>query len=264
MMSNYGGSTIPVDRPDFKSGGRRHALLGGFDSHIPPPNQPSACFKDQMRKTNRPAWALALMYMCLLPSCSPEPEKKASAFFPVDASGDWIAPLPDCIVDGYASLPKANPLSPNYIFNSRLWDNSFALSADDGGSNRMSHSKAPYLGEFTVFCDTATVEDVVNNVELKALDIPPHENNPSCGTQQELAPTNPWQDSRVRMRFALPETKWDFLPRVNRAKDRAEGRIVRVTTPKVLHKASGQIIPGHTVTLKLAKFHECRVTGGAR
>ena len=32
-----GEETILVDRPGFKPGGRRHALLGGFDSHSSPP-----------------------------------------------------------------------------------------------------------------------------------------------------------------------------------------------------------------------------------
>lgn len=31
------GRRHPVRRPDFKSGGGRQAVLGGFDSHVLPP-----------------------------------------------------------------------------------------------------------------------------------------------------------------------------------------------------------------------------------
>jgi hypothetical protein len=35
---SFGEETILVDRPGFKPGGWRHALLGGFDSHSSPPD----------------------------------------------------------------------------------------------------------------------------------------------------------------------------------------------------------------------------------
>jgi hypothetical protein len=37
-MCSSGRETILVDRPGFKPGGWRHALLGGFDSHSLPPS----------------------------------------------------------------------------------------------------------------------------------------------------------------------------------------------------------------------------------
>ena len=37
---DIGGEAVPVDRPGFKPGGRRHASPGGFDSHSPPPASP--------------------------------------------------------------------------------------------------------------------------------------------------------------------------------------------------------------------------------
>lgn len=38
MPAFHGGETSPVGRPGFKPGGWRHASLGGFDSHTPPPS----------------------------------------------------------------------------------------------------------------------------------------------------------------------------------------------------------------------------------
>ena len=38
FVEEHGEETILVDRPGFKTGGWRHALLGGFDSHSSPPN----------------------------------------------------------------------------------------------------------------------------------------------------------------------------------------------------------------------------------
>jgi glycine cleavage system H protein len=39
LDDEYGGETILVGRPGFKPGGWRQALLGGFDSHSPPPSK---------------------------------------------------------------------------------------------------------------------------------------------------------------------------------------------------------------------------------
>ena len=37
----HGGEASPVGRPDFKSGWGREPVLGGFDSHSPPPSLPT-------------------------------------------------------------------------------------------------------------------------------------------------------------------------------------------------------------------------------
>jgi selenocysteine-specific elongation factor len=37
-IQSKGGVPLPVERPDFKSGWGRQTVLGGFDSHPPPPS----------------------------------------------------------------------------------------------------------------------------------------------------------------------------------------------------------------------------------
>ena len=41
-VENAGRESSPVGRPDFKSGKNREPVLGGFDSHSPPPSRPPA------------------------------------------------------------------------------------------------------------------------------------------------------------------------------------------------------------------------------